>query len=128
EKLDEIEQPDRLQAWLVTTSRRKTWRIISKEKGKPLSTDNESVVREVGQLAVNDPLPDEVLLILEQQHQVRTALAALDDRCRNLLTILFYTNEPPAYSEIARRLGVREGSIGPTRARCLEKLLKLLNR
>src|SRR5262245_22351993 len=46
EKLDEIEQPDRLQAWLVTTSRRKTWRIISKEKGKPLSTDNESVVRE----------------------------------------------------------------------------------
>jgi RNA polymerase sigma factor (sigma-70 family) len=128
EKLDEIQQPDRLQAWLVTTARRKTWRIISKKKAGPLSTDDESIGNEVGKLAVNDLLPDAVLLKLEEQHQVRTALAAIDDRCRNLLTMLFYTNEPPAYSEIAMKLGVREGSIGPMRARCLEKLMKLINK
>ena len=126
EKLDEIEQPDRLQAWLVTTARRKTWRIIAKEKSGPLSTDDESLENEVRQLAGNNPLPDEVLLKLEEQHEVRTALAALDERCRTLLTLLFYTAEPPAYAEIARQLGSSEGSIGPTRARCLEKLLKSL--
>jgi len=116
EKLDEIEQPDRLQAWLVTTARRKTWRIISKGKAYALSSDDESIKSEIEQAAANDSLPDAVLLKLEEQHQVRTALAALDDRCRKLLMMLFYTNEPPAYSEIARKLGVREGSIGPTRA------------
>jgi len=128
EKLDGIEQPERLQAWLVTTARRKTWRALVKEKRGPLSTDDESVESEVGQLAGSNPLPDEVLLNLEEQHQVRTALAALDERCRNLLTLLFYTTEPPAYAEIAKKLGCSEGSIGPTRARCLEKLLKLLKK
>jgi DNA-directed RNA polymerase specialized sigma24 family protein len=41
-----------------------------------------------------------------------------------LLTLLYYRAEPPAYAEIARQLGVSEGSIGPTRARCLDKLRK----
>jgi len=30
EKLNDIAEPDRLQAWLVTTAKRKTWRLISK--------------------------------------------------------------------------------------------------
>jgi DNA-directed RNA polymerase specialized sigma24 family protein len=42
--------------------------------------------------------------------------------------MLFYAPEPPPYSEIAARLGTTEGSIGPTRARCLQKLLKLLDK
>ncbi|HKP13543.1 MAG TPA: sigma factor, partial [Blastocatellia bacterium] len=29
ERLDRIEQPDRIQAWLVTTAKRETWRAIS---------------------------------------------------------------------------------------------------
>src|SRR6267154_2045109 len=32
EKLNEIDQPERLQAWLVTTARRKTWRTITKAR------------------------------------------------------------------------------------------------
>ena len=44
EKLDDIEQPERLQAWLVTTARRKTWRLISREKRllSPSLDDEES--------------------------------------------------------------------------------------
>jgi hypothetical protein len=42
--------------------------------------------------------------------------------------MLFYATEPPPYSEIAARLGTTEGSIGPTRARCLHKLLKRLDK
>src|SRR5215216_5274973 len=32
EKLNDIEEPERLQAWLVTTARRKTWRVILKSQ------------------------------------------------------------------------------------------------
>jgi RNA polymerase sigma factor (sigma-70 family) len=74
------------------------------------------------------PLADEVMQRLEQQHEVRTALANLDERCRKLLTLLFYEPEPPSYGEIAVSLGTTAGSIGPTRARCLEKMLRLLNK
>ena len=65
---------------------------------------------------------------MEEQHLVRAALAELDERCRRLLTMLFCRADTPPYSEIAASLGTTEGSIGPTRARCLKKLLGALNK
>ncbi|HWS56894.1 MAG TPA: hypothetical protein VN228_22340, partial [Pyrinomonadaceae bacterium] len=73
-------------------------------------------------------LPDEALVQLERQHLVRAALEELDERCAKLLRLLFYRAEPPPYSEIAAALGTTEGSIGPTRARCLKKLLGLVRK
>jgi RNA polymerase sigma factor (sigma-70 family) len=129
EKLSDIEQPERLQAWLVTTARRKTWRLISRERNlQSFDDDSEEGESAISQLADDAPLPDEVLLRLEEQHRVRTCVAALEERCRKLLTLLFYTSEPPSYAEIAAQTGVSEGSIGPTRARCLQKLLVLLEK
>lgn len=127
EKLDGIEQPERLHAWLVTTAKRKTWRLISRENRPrgPVDDEDESEAR-INELPDDAPLPDEVLLRLEEQHRVRTAVAGLDERCRKLLTLLFYHSEPPPYAEIAAAIGTTQGSIGPTRARCLEKLLRLL--
>lgn len=129
-KLDDIDDPDRLHAWLVTTARRKTWRVISKSRlpGQQQNEDYEDAALELASLPDNTPLPDDVLVKLEEQHRVRTSLNQLDERCRQLLTMLFYQPEPPPYSEIAAALGTSEGSIGPTRARCLEKLLRLLNK
>ena len=124
EKMNEINEPDRLHAWLVTTARRKTWRLLSKERSrKSLQTgeDDEALV-----VVDDSPLPDETLVRLEEQHRIRTALNGLDARCQKLLTMLYYEIEPPPYSEIAAMMGTPEGSIGPTRARCLKKLLKLL--
>lgn len=129
EKLDGIEHPERLHAWLVTTARRKTWRQISRRRTLQQPTDSaEAGEKEFENLPADAPLPDEVLMKLEEQHRVRTALNALDERCRKLLTVLFYSVETPPYSEIAATLGVPEGSIGPTRARCLQKLLKTLEK
>ena len=129
EKLNDIEQPDRLQAWLVTTTRRKTLHAVSKalvRQQSYLDTDEPS---DVATLMTDEaPLPDEQLLILEEQHRIRTALSSLDERCRMLLEMLFYVAEPPSYADIATSLGVPEGSIGPTRARCLAKLLRLLKK
>lgn len=128
-KIGEIENPEKLKAWIVTTARRKTWRLISREnRTQKYDDSDEESDSELNKLPDNAPLPDEVLIQLEEQHRVRVALSNLDERCQKLLTILFYRHEPPPYSEIAAQIGTTEGSIGPTRARCLQKLLRLLEK
>jgi RNA polymerase sigma factor (sigma-70 family) len=127
EHVESIERPDRLHAWLVTTAKRKTWRAVSRARTtRAFAADEEGGAGEAARLADETLLPDEVLEQLEQQHLVRAALADLGERCQKLLTMLFYRAEPPPYSEIAAALGTTEGSIGPTRARCLKKLLDAL--
>jgi RNA polymerase sigma factor (sigma-70 family) len=131
-KLNDIEDPDRLHAWLVTTARRKTWRVISKEKSWQQFNGDDADEDQSSDELVNIPdesvLPDEALVQLEEQHRIRTAVAALDDRCRKLIDMLFYRAAQPAYAEIAQALAIPEGSIGPTRARCLQKMLRLLGK
>jgi RNA polymerase sigma factor (sigma-70 family) len=129
ESIDTIEQPSRLQAWLVTTAKRKTWRTISRGKAtRNFSSEEGEAEGEMYDLADERVLPDEALARLEEQHLVRAALHELEGRCRTLLQMLFYAPEPPPYSEIAAALGTSEGSIGPTRARCLKKLLDALKK
>jgi len=126
-KLNDIDEPERLHAWLVTTARRTTWRVISKAQDS-ISADNysEALEEKLAAMPDNAALADELLLGLEEQHRVRHALTSLDQRCQKLLKLLFYETEPLSYAEIAALLGTSEGSIGPTRARCLEKMLRLL--
>lgn len=129
EHLDRIDQPERVRAWLVTTARRATLRVQQRNaRWQPLpellAPDSDGAP--VQDLLDPTPLPDAVLVQLEEQHTVRTAVAALEERCRQLLTLLFYDPEPLPYSEIAARIGIPTGSIGPTRTRCLQKLRTLL--
>jgi RNA polymerase sigma factor (sigma-70 family) len=139
EHLDRIEQPGRIRAWLVTTARRETLRLIrqhSKERSLSGADDRrdapgsnaDDAYGEMRYESVADDalLPDEVLERLEQQHLVRMAIEALGERCRRLLLLLFYRPEPPPYAEIAAALDMPEGSLGPTRARCLQKVRRLL--
>jgi RNA polymerase sigma factor (sigma-70 family) len=129
EKLDQIEHPDRIKAWLVTTARRETWRIIRVQRESFRTIISPETERdEIIELPDDAPLPDEVLLRLEQQLKLRDAVEGLDERCRKLLEMLFYRPEPPSYSDVAAALGLPEGSIGPTRARCLKKLLRALEK
>ncbi|MBV8858171.1 MAG: sigma-70 family RNA polymerase sigma factor [Acidobacteria bacterium] len=129
ESIETIEQPSRLQAWLVTTAKRKTWRTVGRAKSlRPFASEEGEGADEMYDLADEGLLPDEALTRLEEQHLVRAALAELGERCRALLQMLFYAAEPPPYSEIAAALGTSEGSIGPTRARCLKKLLDALKK
>jgi RNA polymerase sigma factor (sigma-70 family) len=126
ERLDYIEQPDRIQAWLVTTARRETWRVILGARStQSLAASDDPHAADID-VPDNALLPDEVLIRLEQQHEVRNAVDSLDERCRQLLTHLFYRPDPPPYSDIAAAMGITAGSIGPTRARCLQKLLRIL--
>ena len=129
ESIETIEQPSRLQAWLVTTAKRKTWRAVGRARAtRPFFSEEGEAEGEMYDLADERALPDEALARLEEQHLVRAALHELDGRCRDLLQMLFYAPEPQPYSEIAAALGTSEGSIGPTRARCLKKLLGALRK
>lgn len=125
--LDRIEQPDRLGAWLVTTARRETWRLSRRERLPQVVENPDDLEEKISQLPCSALSPDETLLSLEEQHSVRTAVAALDERCRCLLSLLFYRSASPSYAEVATTLAMPESSIGPTRARCLQKLRRLLN-
>jgi len=124
ERLDTIEQPQAISAWLATTARRESYRILRREQAFQAQRDDDSEANETWR----DPalLPDEHLVRMEEQHRIRTALATLEPRCKTLLTLLFYCDKPPSYAEIATAIGTSEGSIGPTRARCLQKLARAL--
>ena len=53
------------------------------------------------------------------------AFATLSERCRNLLRVVAVT-PLESYAAVAEALGMRVGSIGPTRSRCLEHLKRAL--
>ena len=128
EKLDEIEQPDRLRSWLVTTAKFKTWRVYKGEKISFQSFDFEEIGGVESAFDVRDesPLPDAVLVEIEQQHLIRTAIDSLDERSRKIITMLYLRHPAASYAQVAAAIGVSETSISPLRARSLEKLVKLL--
>ena len=130
ENLNWIRQPERIHAWLVTTARRETLQLIREQRAERSFSRAEDLDNGLKSEAVPDdkPLPNETLERLEEQHLIRMAIAAMDQRSRDLLTLLYYHPDPLSYAEIASVLDIPEGSVGPTRARCLEKLRRLLER
>ncbi len=126
-KLDTIEKPEFLRAWLMTTARHKTIHLIQKEtRGRPISIDDEETESAAFEVRDTAPLADARLITLETENRIETALAGIDDRCRRLLTLLYLDSDEISYAEIAERLQIPLGGIGPTRARCLQKLLKFI--
>ena len=119
EHLHTLQQPDRLSAWLVTSAKRETWRVSRRAAAQRAVQAPENDAADVADTART--AEDEVLRI-EEQDLVRRAVDSLDGRCRDLMQLLFYAEEPLTYAEIAARLGIAEGSIGPIRGRCLERL------
>jgi len=61
-------------------------------------------------------------LAIERDQVVRDSIARLSVRCRELVQLLFFTQPPLPYKEVAERLGLATGSIGFIRGRCLKKL------
>jgi len=53
-------------------------------------------------------------------------MGQLDEKCRKLLTLLFYKHDSADYDAVARDMNIARGSIGPIRHRCLLKFKKIL--
>lgn len=126
QKLDELEQPDRLRSWLVTTAKFKTWAVIRGRKPEAEAGEGEEHSEMMAAIADDSPAADEMLIELEQQHLIRTAVAKLDERCRKIVSMIYLRSTAASYAEVAGEIGVGETSISPLRARCLKKLEKLL--
>ncbi len=114
-RLEALQDQTRLSSWLITTTYRESWRVIRQTPGHDALPDTSTLVD-------NGARPEAELVAWEEAHEVHLALSRIDDRCRQLLTALFLEPEPPSYEDLADRLGMRIGSIGPTRARCFRKL------
>ncbi|MEW6206837.1 MAG: sigma-70 family RNA polymerase sigma factor [Acidobacteriota bacterium] len=128
ENLSSLRDHEKIVSWIITTTTRECWRVSNRQRrDNPsdghLDQDNSDRSMEIPDRA---PLADEELHKLQQQQIVRQSIAALPERCAELIRMLFYEKDELSYSDIARRIKIPVSSIGPTRARCLEKLKKIL--
>lgn len=128
EKLDSIEQPERIRSWIVTTAKFKTWGVVRGGKNFRAPESEEEMEAEMANLPDAAPLADALLIELEEQHLIRAALKELEERCQKILRLVYLTEPPKSYAEVAKAVGVGETSISPMRARCLQKLAKILTK
>jgi RNA polymerase sigma factor (sigma-70 family) len=117
EHLKDLRTPRALPKWIVTTTRNECLRCINASRR---TTPFDPLTRL--QSAVADGVaPDQWMVQEERRQLLLEALAELPERQRALLLLQF---EDPdiSYAGISRRLDMPIGSIGPTRARAIEKL------
>ncbi len=115
EHLDRLDEPARVGAWLATTARRECLRVLRRSAQLVPHGD------ELPEPADDAPAHDSALLAQERDAALWTAFARLSDRDRALLRMLM-ADPAPSYEEIGAALDMPIGSIGPTRARALQRL------
>ena len=117
--LNSIREPAALPGWIATATKRECLRVHDNRR-RDLPVDPASG----DSILAADPTAapvDEELLAAERRAAVRAAFAQLQPHCRRLLALL--ASDPPVpYVRVAEILDVPIGSLGPTRARCLERL------
>jgi RNA polymerase sigma factor (sigma-70 family) len=115
----ELEHPRALTKWLLTTVSRESWKQVGHMRREVVADPID--LQEAG---VVDGIEDGLVRDAEQE-AVRRAFLAQPERCRRLLAFVA-TVARPDYDVIADALGMKRGSIGPTRGRCLDKLRRTL--
>jgi len=115
EHLGDIRAPEALGAWLATTARRESLRLL-RVGSRQVPTEDIDLPDDGEPAAL-----DARLLAEERDAALWSAFATLDERCQTLLRILV-ADPMPSYEEVGAALGLPIGSIGPTRGRCLERL------
>jgi RNA polymerase sigma factor (sigma-70 family) len=118
EQLGNLRQPAALPGWLATTTQRECFRVLRAARRYDYSgPPGESQMS-------GDPPPlmiEQEIIAAELNAALRAAFALLPARCRHLLSMLI-TDPSLSYAEISAALPVPIGSIGPQRARCLDRL------
>ncbi len=118
ENIHRIREPRALPGWIVVTTRNEALRVLNGHLRLKLVDALDEFPADRG---TDQEAPAEALLRQERHRAVRDGLAELKPEQREFL-LLLHAEPPLSYREISRRLGIPTGSIGPTRARCLDKL------
>jgi RNA polymerase sigma factor (sigma-70 family) len=122
EHLHELKDESKVSSWLITTTTRQCIQVRSRRY-------RESGIDEEFE---EPPDPADNLealhIFVEQQQTIRDAVDQLPARCRSLIAMLYFDPRSLSYDEISQQTGMPVASIGPTRARCLDKLRLILRR
>ena len=121
--LDKLQDPGAVGGWLATTARRESVRL-ARRRACEVPTDPYDAAQEIRDDHAEQG--EDAVLRREQADRVRRAFRHLPDRCQRLLALLM-RDPPPSYEEISALLEIPRGSIGPTRARCLDQLRKVID-
>jgi RNA polymerase sigma factor (sigma-70 family) len=122
EHLGQLRDPSRAAAWLATTARHEAIRV-SRLGSRQVVADPWNWLERADGASEG---VDRQLLARDSDMTVQCALAVLPERCRTLL--LAAVEDPPVpYQELATRLGLAVGSVGPARGRCLDQLRRLID-
>lgn len=127
QQLPSLRKQDKLSSWIITVAVRECWKF-TRHKIQTDSLDDPEQEKTLDLADETTPLADDSLLAIERQHFIRRAVESLPEQCRRLIEQLFFPDEPLPYAEISRQLGMPVASIGPTRARCLDKLKSALQK
>ena len=116
ENLACLRDPDRVGSWLATTARRESLRVLRRgQRQIPSGMDlADDITSEDGQ-------PELPVLLRERDAAVSHAFQGLPALCRALLRVLM-SDPAPSYAEVSEVLDMPVGSIGPRRARCLDRM------
>jgi RNA polymerase sigma factor (sigma-70 family) len=116
-----LKDPIAIGGWLATTTRREILRLL-RRRGREVPADPLSPAAEVADSIGEQG--EEAVLRAERRAIIRRGFARLPEHCRALLALLI--QEPPlSYVDISQALEIPRGSIGPMRARCLDRLRKV---
>jgi RNA polymerase sigma factor (sigma-70 family) len=119
--LGRLQDSGKIVPWIAAIARRQTYFFLrSRSRETTETTDAMADFRDPA------PLATEEMESLERSQTVLEALTSLRPRCRDLLTALYLDESEASYKSIEKTLGVPYGSIGPTRARCLDALREAL--
>lgn len=122
EHLPTLRDPERVGSWLVTTVRRECLQVIAGRRRRGLPVDDDVLTA----LPDDRAEPPEAGLIAEEDaSSLWRAFSGLAPRCQRLLRVLM-ADPAPSYQDVSTALEMPVGSIGPTRARCLDRLRGLL--
>jgi RNA polymerase sigma factor (sigma-70 family) len=120
QSIDKLPEDSKLGGWLTTVARRHTWRLLERNRrqgiGRHAALDEN--------ITGGGTEPIESWELGEWLHQ---GLSMIGGSCRDLLFALYLDPKQPSYAEVAERLGMAVGSVGPTRIRCLERLRRVLD-
>jgi RNA polymerase sigma factor (sigma-70 family) len=118
ENIGSLREAAALPGWLATTTKREALRIL-----RAARRHEHADLPPDGQMPLDPDAAtiEQELIVAERNAALRAAFAELAPSCHELLSMLI--GDPPlAYADISAKLGVPVGSIGPTRARCLDRL------
>lgn len=117
-----IRSSSRIFSFVATITRRKIFSFYQKMRlAEYLDADSIPIFAEDKAKA-----PDLLYDGIRRRELLMEAMLKLPKRDYELLKALFFDPGSPSYEEIARRLKCPQSSIGPTRARALAKLGKIL--